>query len=384
MKTVANLKDAVAGILTGTNLTQVTNLDGALERAARSLAQHADVPESSARESYMLYAGVYDYPAPDTIFGGAVCDLRPQGVSRTPWETVTRMPIERFDITKGYVPYGYSLTFEWVKGNPIMRVSQNRSDQALPLDPMSDSSDWTPVGGVTALSTDTATFYQAPASIRFNAPTAGGMERTLQTTVDMSEYEGVASVFMAVWLPSADVTSLTARIGSDSSNYAEMTATSFFSMPFVSENFLLARFDLSTATSTGTPDFSAIGYLHAAITPSAPLINVRFGPMFAAQPFAHELLYYTPAIFLNSAGSQSESITDDDDQIVLNSSSYTIYEYLCAWEIALQGGGMVSQAVRDAISRNLHDKDTGLLPKYRADNPSGELREVGSYYDCWM
>ncbi len=380
LKTVGNLKDSVAGILQGTNLDNVTNLNGVLERGARVLAQQADVPESSGRQNYMFYDMVTNYPAPSTIFGGALVDIRPQGVDRLPSDIVIKRPIELFDRTKTYIVNGYEVTFEWNMGVGTMRVAQNKAQQAVILDGMSDASSWTPSGGITTLYDDTSTFYSEPGSIRFNLPSTGAISKTLSTPIDLENYEGVASVFLAMRLPATDLTSVTLRLGSSSTNYVEVTQTTGFLGAWQASDFQLTQFDLSTATTTGTPDFTNLDYLYLSFVPSTAMVNVRVGNLFAAQPSAHQVLFQSSAIFLSN-GTLSNTISNDDDEIVLNDAAYTLLEYIEAWEIAQQNGAQVAQVVLDRIQAKLYDKDIGLVPKYRTDNPSEELRQIGSYYD---
>lgn len=90
LKTVSQYKDQVAAILSGMNLNSVTDLNGTLERAARTLVQKADIPEASGIQNITLYSGVFDYECDTNIFGTAIVDIRPQGVSRPAWETTTK------------------------------------------------------------------------------------------------------------------------------------------------------------------------------------------------------------------------------------------------------------------------------------------------------
>ena len=112
LHTVANLKDSVAAILSGIDINNVENLNGALERSARTLVQQADIPEASGTQNLTLYGGVYDYLCDSKIFGTAVNDIRPQGVSRTPLDYVYTLYGDDFDRTKAYVRTGTNLAFE--------------------------------------------------------------------------------------------------------------------------------------------------------------------------------------------------------------------------------------------------------------------------------
>jgi hypothetical protein len=112
LKTVANLKDSVAGILSGIDLNNVDNLNGALERAARVLVQQADIPEASGIQNITLYSGVYDYPCNSNVFGTAINDIRPQGVTREPQDFVYKRYPSDFDRMKQWLPNGTMCAFQ--------------------------------------------------------------------------------------------------------------------------------------------------------------------------------------------------------------------------------------------------------------------------------
>lgn len=384
MKTVGDLSDGVAGLLTGTNLNNVTNLYGAYQRAARTLAQQADIPESTGRQTYNLYDGVYDYLAPTYVFGGAINDLRPQGVSRSQLDYVYKKPILDFDITKAILPNGCNVTFEWKKGVPIMRVAQTKAQPMILLDSMDLTTGWTAGGSASGLVVDGTVYYQSPASLRFTCTGAstGTLTKTLTTPIDLTTYQGVGVVFLAIDTPSAtNLTSITLKIGSDSSNYYSVTSTQGFLGAWQANDFsTLVPFDLSTATTTGTPTITAMDYIQISFAHSATLTNMRTGYLFISLPSPYELLYQSTAIFLVK-GTLSNDITDDNDQIVLGDAAYNIYEYECARAVILQTGGSFAKGLGAEYTNVLHNKDTGLYPKYRSDNPSEEIREVGSWYD---
>ncbi len=256
MRSVADLKDSVSGLLTGTNLDSTTNLDGAIERAARTLVQQAYVNEASGRESYMVYDQVFDYLAPETIFGGSITDFAPQGVDRTPLDQVYRQQIEEFDQTKCFLPNGVQLTFEFRSGTPIVRIAETRAVQAVSLDWMNSLTGWAAGGTASGLAVDSTVYYRSPASLRFNLAGAGTgyIEKTLTSPLSLSTYQGVAVVFLAFYCPTAaNLTSLEARIGSSSANYNSLSMTEGFLGAFTSNEFLLAAFDMAAAGTTGTP-----------------------------------------------------------------------------------------------------------------------------------
>jgi hypothetical protein len=388
MYTVSQLKNSIAGRLTGINLNTVQNLDGAIERASRTLISKVDIPEAISREQITLYSGVYDYPISSNIFGGALVDFRPQGDSRDVIDYAYKRPIEMFDRIKGTVCSGYTLTVEWDNGTPTLRVAQTKTFPKIQLDPFSDSTKWTAGGSITTLYTDETVYYQSPASIRFNLPVSGSqgtLSRTLTSQSDLTKYEGVGVAFLAVRLPSATaITSITLRIGSDASNYFEVTATTGFNGAFVANKWRLVSFDLANSTETGTVDITKIDYTRVIFNYNGTALNnVYVGNLWVSLPSPHEMIYQTNAIFMASGSNPSKTITDDNDSIILNDSAYLLFENESARAVAEQAGGSLSSGLIQGIDKTLDGdgRTLGLYAQYRSDNPSEELRTTGSWYD---
>ncbi len=382
MYTVAQLKDAVSGILSGLNLSNVVNLDGAVARSARTLVQKADIIEASGRSEFTLYDGVYDYAAPTAIFGGTVFDFRPQGVSRQTSDDAYKQPIQEFDRTKALLPNGVSLTFEYDKGVPIMRVASARATPRDVLDSQSDTSGWTASGSASGLTKDETDYYDTPASLRFTCTGAstGILTKTISTS-DLSDYKGVGVVFLAIKIPAAnastDLTSVAIRLGSSAAAYTTVTALTGFLAAWTVNDWLLVALDLSTGTDTGSPDYTKIDYVRLAFAHGATMTNFRVGGLWLSLPTPYELLYGSAAIFMSSGSSPSRSITSDADQILLNDAAYTLFEYETARTIAQQQGGTLASPLIQGLDKTLMD----LYTMYRADNPSQEIRQIGSYYE---
>ena len=388
-KTVADLQNSVAGILSGTNLNNVTNLFVAFERAERITANRLDVPEASGRANYMLYGGVYQYLAPDEIFGGAVNAMVPQGIAQQPWDYSYKVPVDIFNRTKAYLPNGNMLTFEYDEGQGIIGVSTPNVIPKVVLDPMNATTDWTAAGTASGLAQDTSVFYQQPASLRFLQSTGvGTLTKTLTNSLSLATYEDVGVAFLAIMIPEgtdpATLTGIELKLGSSSGNYNNVSETEGFLGTWTAGNFLLVAFDFAGASQTGTPDWSAIDYVQISLTSTGNIVNMRVGGLFIALPAAHQLLFQTPAIFKDN-GVVSSSIVDTTTEIILNPAAYVIYEHECAKAVAMQmsGGKYTTQILGiDKILNGSGPRDIGLYAQYEADNPSQELRTVGSYYDA--
>ncbi len=377
--TVGQLKDGLTGLLTGLDLNNVTGLEKALERAARTLVQKADVPEASAKQAITLYDGVFDYTAPTNIFGGALTDFRPQGNSRSQLDYVYKEPVAQFDRTKHSLPNGYKLTFETYLGVPRVRVASPKPTQRIILDKMDVTTGWTAAGSAGSLVTDETVYYESPASLRFTltGSSTGTLTKAINV-VDAEKYEDVCVGFLAIRTPNiTNLTNIAVRVGSSASAYDEVTETDGFLGAFVINDWLLVAFDFSGATSTGTPDWTAIDYVQVRIAHTATITNFYVGGFWLALPSPHELHYQTAAIFL-AGGALSKTITDDNDEIILNDAAYNLYELECAVTVAEQSSGGNLDGVALGYKNKL---DREMYPYYRASNPSQQVRETGSYYD---
>lgn len=386
MHTVAQLKDSVAGLLTGTNLNNVTNINGAIQRAARILIQQADVPEASGVQALTLYNGVTKYLAPTSIFGGAINLIRRQGAASSPLDYNYKVPLEQFTLTKQFLPNGYMMSLEYKNGTALLDIASPIPFPRVVIDPMNSTDDWTAAGSASGLAEDTTDYYQQPASLRFllTGSSTGTLTKTLSSPLSMSSYEDVGVAFLAIKIPSgataSQLTSVALRLGSSDSAYDQVSDTDGFLGAWTVGEWLLVALDFAGATSTGTPDWSAIDYVQVRLAHTATITNFRVGYLWMALPSPQEILFQSSAVFMASGSNPSQSITTEDDQIILNDAAYTLLEYETARTIAEQNaGGTVTQLLQWLTSL-LYGQE-GLYAKYRADNPSAELRTVGSYYD---
>lgn len=391
-KTVANLRDSVSGMLQGLNLNNVTNLNTAFERVARQVCVKLDIPEAQLRSNISLYDGVTDYSMPSNIFATAVTDVRPQGVTRFATDVVQKQFSDQFDMDVGYGANSTRVSFDFDKGTGTMRIVSPYPSPRIEIDPMTGTTGWAVDGTVaTTLVADQTVYWQAPASLRFQLASGTGTLTKTTSSQDLTNYQGVGVVFLALYVPDVtNLTSITLRIGSDASNYYSVTATTGFVKAFTSGDWMLVSFDLSTATTTGTPTITAIDYTQLRFATSGSVANVRVGDLWIALPSPTTVIYQTNAIFTASGvTTPSTSITANSDTINLNDSAYAIYEIECALDIAQQQGGSLASGVIATLGQKLNGVrgyrgvliQAGLLDMYRADNPSNEIRTIGGYYD---
>lgn len=384
-KSVSQTRDSVSGILQGLNLNNVKNLNIALERAARKLAQKIFLQSAEGRQNITLYDGVIDYAGVDNIFGTNVIDIKPQGITRSYLDEVYKAPQELFDQEKNFLPNGTEIAFEYRQGTPIMRIVSTLPMPRIELDPLNDTTGWTAAGSASGLTKDSTVYYEAPASLRFTL--TGASTGTLTKAIssqDLTDYVGVGVVFLAFRTPSAsDLTSFTIRLGSDSTNYYSVSSTTGFLGAWTAGDWLLVALDLSGATTTGTPTVTAIDYAQISIVHAATLTNFYVGDLWIALPSPATVIYESPAIFKATGTSPSSTITLTSDQVLLTDNALAIYELFAAIEVARQQGGSQASPMIQDINEQLNgnNREPGLLELYRAANPSESLRTIGSWYN---
>lgn len=384
--TVGEFKDKLSGILNGLNVDEdVNDIDGVLERAVGSMLMEINIPEASGRESITLYDGVFDYEAPDNIFGKSLTDFRPQGITRNESDKAYKRNIELFDRTKHILPNGYKIAFEYDRGTPIMRVATPKPTGKVEIDTLDDD-DWTLSGSASGLAVDRNVYYESPNSLRFTLTGAstGILTKTIDS-LDIDEYEDLGVAFLAIYIPDDAVTlsSIELRLGSSASAYDSVTATAGFLGDFEVNKWILVPFDFSLSTSTGTPDWSAIDYAQIRLTTTGSVTNFRIGKLFMSLPSPHEVLFESTAVFKAEGEVPTKEITSDEDIIVLADPAYRVYEKVAALEIAKEVGGASRKQKIIDLEGDLYGtaNKVGLYARYREENPPERIKQDNTYYN---
>ncbi len=392
IRQISDLKDGVAGLLSRVDLDSVTSLYGALERAFRTFSQKANIPEAEASSVMTLWDGITRYSAMTPMFGSTIRDARPIGQDRMRSDLASRLGGEDFDRKKNDSVDGYNISFETENGKNIFLVKTRFTWPKILLDPMNVTTGWATGGNAGSLAKDKTIYYQTPASLRLNMTGAGTgyIEKTLTTAIDMTDYLNSAMAFLELYLPSTGkISSIELRLGSDSANYYKMTATQGNLGAWTAGEFLDTPFDMTNVVTVGAPDITKIKYVRVTFTASAALNAIRVGNLFASLPSQHKFLFTTTGIFQAADSSINNFITGDNDTILLNDAAYNIYEHECALTVGLQEGGTLADGITATISGTLNGARSrtgavislGLYDKFRADNPSEDIRQGGNWYE---
>ena len=394
-RTVSDLKDSVSAQLSGLDINQVDDLFPCFERAARVFVQRAKIPETQVKQQLTIYNGVTDYLADERIFSQGLIDIQPQGIRRDKNDFVYLRMQDDFDRTKEWHGRGTKATFDYNNGTPVIRIVSSYTPQQIILDSMTSLSGWTNDGVYAiGLAVDSSFYYQQPGALRFNLSASGATGYITEniTPIDLTSYKGVGVCFLAVSIPDAiAITSIGIKIGSDVSNYYNVSNTVSILGAFISNGFMLIPLDLSKATTVGSPVVNKISYLQIFINYNGvSQTNIRMGALWISLPTPVTVIYSAAALFLATGQSAiSNSITNESDVIVLNDAGYTIFEMECAKAVLRQAGGAAADSAIGQIDADLNSTYTrtgklmveGLYDQYKAENPSQVLRTTGSYYD---
>ena len=389
LRTVSDLKTNVSGLLGNIDLDNVTDLYGAFQRAANNAIQTAEFPEASGIQNISLYNGVFDYPIDTRLYETSLVDIAPQGISRPLWETTSKTNQQTFDRTKGYYSNGTRATFKYLNGTPIIRIVTQGTQQQNIIDNMSTVGNWVAAGSASSLAVNSASYYQAPASLKFTltGSSSGTLTETLTNVIDLSDNENIGVAFLAVYIPDAStLTSISLKLGSDNSNYSTVTATSSFIGNFSSNNWQLVAFDFANSTTSGTPDWNAIDYVQITFNHTGTQTNFGVGNLFISLPTPYEIFYQSAAIFVpEGSETASQYITSVTDTIILTTGAYQILTYECALAVMENTNGSDSGTTYKQFQGTLgidgqRNIVGGLYARYIGNNPSQQIRTIGSYY----
>ncbi len=356
------------------------------------MLQRIDVPEASGIQNLNIYSGIYNYAIDPTIYETDLVDIRPQGIPRTPWDVTTKTNQANFDRTKQFFWGGTKATFEYNNGVPTIRITSPIPQQYVSIDTCTALGNWIASGTASSLAVDPTIYYQNPASLRFNLTVGAGLLTDSGfSSLGLSTYEDVGVAFVQVFIPNgataSNLTSITLKLGSDGSNYNSVTATAPMIGTFTTGQWQAVAFDFSTATQTGTPDWSAIDYAQLTFNVIGSITNFHIGSLFIALPSPTQILYQSAAVFIPTGTTTAlQTITANTDTIVFNTGAYNIYVYECALGVLENMSGGMGDPMYARIQQRLGVDGQGkvvggLYSQFAGDNPSQQLRQLGTYYD---
>lgn len=381
---VLNLKQDLTGALHGTQLNNIINLDGVINRAARQLLLDLDPQETKRTLEFTtpIYNSVYDYAIAPDVKGNKIIDIYPQ-VQRIPQDIWLQSYNQAFDVAKQNIFSMQNMfTMNFNTSLKTLRVNAPFLNPPVILNQVEGiaiNGTWAVGGTASGLAVNNTNFAQGSGSLQFNV-TAGAayIENSTMSAIDLTLDYNQASFFVWVYVPTAsNLTSVNLRWGSDSSNYYNLTTTQTQAGTVFVNGWNLCQFQWSAATTVGTPTLTAIDYARVTLNVTASMtgclvngINCILGTILSYE-------YYSKYLFRDvTTGAFQETVTDDSNLINLDTESYNLLFNQVAYLTAQQQQGADALISDGPFFKNAYD--AGVI-KYKSMYKS-ELQKPQSVY----
>lgn len=346
----------------------------------------------SAKRQYSLspklFNGVTDYAAPPDLQNDNIIDIPPQ-VKRQDGQWFL-VPSEEFDRNKGFIRGMIAL--DTYNGINILKIASNLQDFTVILSTMSSltagGGTWQIFGDLTGLAVDPDDYIVSTGSLKGNISAAGGTTAGVQNlalnSTDITTYmggNGAVFVYVKINDPT-NITNYTLRLGSSSSNYyLKAVTTQANGYAFVA-GWNLLRFDLTSLTTTGSPNMAAITYCALYMTKSSGKISetdYKFDSIVLKRGSIYNVRYYTKYGWTTAAGAYIENSTSDSDLLVADTNEFNLYVH--------KGRMLANEELKEwdvhERLRILWEGDNGkggLKQKYQMSNPDESIILTDEYY----
>jgi len=372
------------GMLAGAGANS-TSLLVAIKDASRKVVSELDL-RSTKRKSTVapnLFNEIYQYNCPTDLKGLKVIGIQPQTLDRSRHTDYKLVPEEFFDQLKQSRSNLISFTDRDMTRKLLASVSVNdKGFTVSPLDDLTTGATWSAFGDATNLVADSYDYVKGSGSIKADISAAGGTTFGIQSsdisTFDLTEYKSNGSAFVWVRITSTtNITNYKLRLGSDSSNYYEMTATTTNEGTAFVAGWNLLRFDFSGKTTTGTPDDDACDYAVIYMTKTTGKVSetdYRFDHIIVKLGQINNLIYYSKYIWQTSSGTWIENPTISTDKINADTEEVDL--------IIEKSVELVAQSIREYAEdwKIAKENYKELKAEYKRENPSEALRLENDYY----
>lgn len=345
---ILDLKNDLTGMLHGTTLNQIQNLDGAINRAARDLLLDLDPQETKRQVEFVapIFDTVYDYPIAADVKGNKLIDIYPQ-VNRLPSDIWGQAYNQAFDVAKLNV---FSLrnmfTINFNSSLKTIRINAPWLNAPVILDnieAIATNGTWAVGGTGSSLAVNNSNFVQGAGSLQFNATTgAAYIENSTLYPLDLTKYLNQSSFFVWVYVPTAsNLTSVNLRWGTNSTNYYSETATQTQQGTVFVNGWNLVQFPWSSASTTGSPTITSIKYARVTLNLTASATAVKVNGLNSILGTVMAYSYYSKYLFRNaSTGTYQETVLDDADLINLDTDSFNLLTYRVLYQATQQQQGL--------------------------------------------
>lgn len=344
---VLDAKNDLTGVLHGTQLNQIVNLDGVFNRAARQLLLDLDPQETKRTLEFTtpIYNSVFDYAIAADVKGNKLIDIRPQ-VRRLPSDIWSQTYNQAFDIWKQNIFSAQDMfTMNFNTGLKTLRINAPYLNNPIIVnsaDSLANNGTWAVGGTSSNLTVNNINFVEGAGSLQFDSTVGSAyLENSTMSAVNLSTYVNQASLFVWVYMATgSNLTSVELRWGSDASNYYSLSVTQNQQGNSFVNGWNLCQFIWSNASTTGTPDSSAIDYARVTLVTTGTNTANKVNGITNILGTVLEYEYYSKYLFRDAiTGAFQETVTDDSNLINLDTESYNLLFNLVAFFAAQQQQG---------------------------------------------
>lgn len=329
-----------------------------------------------------LFNGVFEYSWPADADANMIVGMQPQSDERENdggYELTTE---EEFDLRKNSQSNLLSFSHNGLTTKLLASVLVDDLSLIIAgLDSTTgDSGTWAAFGNASNVAQDTYEFIKGYASLKFDLTTGGttaGLVNTALTTFDLTQYVSNGSAFVWVYITATTgLTNVILRVGSSSSNYYSMTATTTNSGATFSVGWNLIRFDFSGKATTGTPSLTAGAYAAVYFTKDTTQTGTsfRFDHIILKRGKIHNMIYYSRYMWQNSSGTYLENSTADTDYLNCETDEYDLF--------VEKGTEYAAREAREYDDAKLASQNYDKLSRiYKNRNKTQALVEINTRYN---
>lgn len=348
---ILRLKQDLTGVIHGTTLNKVVNLNGLINRSARQVLQDID-PQETKRVlpfSTPIFESVYTYFLSPDVKGNAIIDIRPQ-VNRLPNQVFNQDYNQQFSLSTLW-SLSNQFTIMWNQGVRTILVNAPLLNTGVVVNyasSLTDNGTWIAGGLASGLVVNPVNFLAGGGSLQFNlaagAPASTGfLENSTMQPVNLTDFVNFATWFLYTFLPAASAFSnVELRFGSSSSNYYAVNASITQANTAFENGWNLLSYLWNGASVVGAPNPGAITYLRVTWTyDGTAQTNVLLNDIASRLGQIMEYEYYSKYMFRDAiTGAFQETVTDDSNGINLDTDSYNILFNQVAYLVAQQLQGL--------------------------------------------
>lgn len=382
---ILDLKNDLTGMLHGTTINQIQNVNGAINRSARVLLLDVDPQETKRQVQFVapIFNTVYDYPIAADVKGNKIIDIYPQ-VDRLPTDIWSQAYNQAFDVTKlGIFTLANMFTINFNSSLKTIRVNApwlNAPVVLNQIEAIATNGTWAAGGTASNLAVNNTNFVQGAGSLQFDATTgAAYIENSTMQAINLAAYLNQSSFFVWVYIPTAsNLTSVNLRWGSNASNYYEGTVTINQQGTAFVNGWNLCQFQWLSATTTGSPNASAISYARVTLNLTAGATAAKVNGLDSILGTILNYSYYSKYLFRNSAtGAYQETVLDDADLINLDTESYNLLTFQVLYQATQQQQGLDASFYDGTFA--LQQYQQGVL-RYKSLYKSELQKPQSTYY----